>query len=83
VGVAFRVDRHESSASESVELLDGGEQAYPRMLLAIARAQRDVHLEALVEVDGGRHQSGCREAGSGAAGRRTSPWHCGLQAMLR
>jgi len=28
-----------------VELLDGGEQAYPRMLLAIARAQRSVHLE--------------------------------------
>jgi cardiolipin synthase len=26
-------------------LLDGGEQAYPRMLLAIARAQRHVHLE--------------------------------------
>jgi cardiolipin synthase len=45
VGVALTVDRHESSASESVELLDGGEQAYPRMLLAIARAQRDVHLE--------------------------------------
>ena len=30
---------------ESVELLDGGEQAYPRMLLAIALAQRSVHLE--------------------------------------
>ncbi len=28
-----------------MELLDGGEQAYPRMLLAIARAQRSVHLE--------------------------------------
>jgi cardiolipin synthase len=28
-----------------VELLDGGKQAYPRMLLAIARAQRSVHLE--------------------------------------
>jgi cardiolipin synthase len=26
-------------------LLDGGEQAYPRMLLAIARARRTVHLE--------------------------------------
>ncbi len=34
-----------ASAPESVELLDGGEQAYPRMLLAIARAQRSVHLE--------------------------------------
>jgi len=45
VGVALTVDRRESSASESVELLDGGEQAYPRMLLAIGRAQRDVHLE--------------------------------------
>jgi cardiolipin synthase A/B len=30
---------------ESAELLDGGEQAYPRMLLAIAQAQRHVHLE--------------------------------------
>jgi cardiolipin synthase len=28
-----------------VELLDGGEQAYPRMLLAIAQAQRSVYLE--------------------------------------
>lgn len=26
-------------------MLDGGDQAYPRMLLAIARAQRSVHLE--------------------------------------
>jgi phosphatidylserine/phosphatidylglycerophosphate/cardiolipin synthase-like enzyme/fatty acid desaturase len=34
-----------ASAPESVEMLDGGEQAYPRMLLAIARAQRSVHLE--------------------------------------
>lgn len=32
-------------ASESVDLLDGGEQAYPRMLLAIARAKRSVYLE--------------------------------------
>jgi cardiolipin synthase A/B len=36
-----------SSASglESVALLDGGAEAYPRMLLAIAGAQRTVHLE--------------------------------------
>lgn len=34
-----------TSAPESVELLDGGKQAYPRMLLAISRAQRTVHLE--------------------------------------
>lgn len=34
-----------SAAPESVELLDGGAQAYPRMLLAIERAQRSVHLE--------------------------------------
>jgi cardiolipin synthase len=33
------------SAPEAVELLDGGEQAYPRMLLAIARAKQSVHLE--------------------------------------
>jgi hypothetical protein len=83
VGVAFRVDRRESSASESVELLDGGEQAYPRMLLAIARAQWDVHLEALVEVDGGRHQSGRCKPETAQSGHRTSLWHRGLQAMLR
>ena len=29
----------------SVDLLDGGEQAYPRMLLAIEQAQSSVHLE--------------------------------------
>src|SRR5512133_2019041 len=34
-----------TAAAESVELLDGGRQAYPRMLLAIARAQSSVHLE--------------------------------------
>lgn len=45
MGVALTIDSRESSASESVELLDGGEQAYPRMLLAIERAQRNVHLE--------------------------------------
>ncbi|MHC4984205.1 MAG: phospholipase D-like domain-containing protein [Planctomycetota bacterium] len=43
--VALAVDRRPVFAPESVELLDGGEQAYPRMLLAIARAQRSVHLE--------------------------------------
>jgi cardiolipin synthase A/B len=34
-----------TSAPESMALLDGGDQAYPRMLLAIARAQRSVYLE--------------------------------------
>ena len=34
-----------SSAPESVALLDGGDQAYPRMLQAIERAKRNVHLE--------------------------------------
>ena len=29
----------------SVQLLDGGEQAYPRMLEAIAKARTSVHLE--------------------------------------
>jgi cardiolipin synthase len=43
--VALTVDRRPASAPESVELLDGGAQAYPRMLLAIARAKRSVHLE--------------------------------------
>lgn len=32
-------------ALESVDLLDGGQQAYPRMLAAIAGARRSVHLE--------------------------------------
>jgi cardiolipin synthase len=32
-------------APESVALLDGGEEAYPRMLLAIEEAKRRVHLE--------------------------------------
>jgi hypothetical protein len=32
-------------APEAVVLLDGGAEGYPRMLLAIARAQRTVHLE--------------------------------------
>ena len=35
-----------SQLPESVALLDGGKQAYPRMLLAIAKARRTVHLEA-------------------------------------
>ena len=34
-----------ASKPESVELLDGGGQVYPRMLTAIARARRTVHLE--------------------------------------
>jgi len=41
--LALRTAR--ASAPESVELLDGGKQAYPRMLLAIAGARRTVHLE--------------------------------------
>ncbi|MBI2571974.1 MAG: cardiolipin synthase B [Candidatus Schekmanbacteria bacterium] len=43
--VALTVDGGLVAAAESVELLDGGAQAYPRMLLAIARARRTVHLE--------------------------------------
>ena len=35
-----------SPVAESVALLDGGKQAYPRMLLAIEQARRTVHLEA-------------------------------------
>jgi cardiolipin synthase len=34
-----------AGAPETVELLDGGEQAYPRMLQAISGARRSVHLE--------------------------------------
>jgi len=40
-----RIDGRSVFAPESVELLDGGEQAYPRMLAAIALATRSVHLE--------------------------------------
>lgn len=42
---AFTADGSAASAPESMELLDGGEQAYPRMLQAIALARRSVHLE--------------------------------------
>lgn len=42
---ALKTDSGSVSTPESIELLDGGEQAYPRMLLAIERAQHDVHLE--------------------------------------
>jgi cardiolipin synthase len=38
---------------ESVELLDGGEQAYPRMLAAIASAMRTVHLQVYAFAPGG------------------------------
>ncbi len=41
----FTTDQSASSPPESVELLDGGAQAYPRMLQAIARARSSVHLE--------------------------------------
>jgi cardiolipin synthase len=43
--LALHADNGPPSASELVELLDGGEQAYPRMLRAIALAKRRVHLE--------------------------------------
>lgn len=42
--IALIVDRG-SRVVESVELLDGGQQAYPRMLAAIAGAARSVHLQ--------------------------------------
>lgn len=44
--VTLTLDGRAASAPESIELLDGGAQAYPRMLLAIAGAQRNVHLQA-------------------------------------
>ena len=43
--VALSIGGGSSIAPESVHLLDGGEQAYPRMLEAIARATSSVHLE--------------------------------------
>jgi cardiolipin synthase len=45
IGVASAAAVRPVSAPESVELLDGGGQAYPRMLRAIAQATRRVHLE--------------------------------------
>ncbi len=53
---------------ESLELLDGGEHAYPRMLQAIGRADRRVHLEAYAFAPSG---VGARfiDALAGAAGR--------------
>jgi cardiolipin synthase len=45
VTIALRTDENTSVAPESVELLDGGGQAYPRMLAAIEQAQRSIHLE--------------------------------------
>lgn len=44
-GVALAVDTHTASEPESLQLLDGGGQAYPRMLLAIAEARSSVHLQ--------------------------------------
>lgn len=43
--VVLRAAGSAAATPESVELLDGGEQAYPRMLAAIANASRSVHLE--------------------------------------
>jgi cardiolipin synthase len=43
--IALRTSSAVTTAPESVALLDGGGQAYPRMLLAIEKAQRTIHLE--------------------------------------
>ena len=45
MNTALRTEGIASTAPESVELLDGGAQAYPRMLVAIEQAQRSIHLE--------------------------------------
>ncbi|MCX4239228.1 phospholipase D-like domain-containing protein [Paraliomyxa miuraensis] len=45
MSVALAVEVPSASTKESVELLDGGDQAYPRMLSAIAHARRSVDLE--------------------------------------
>jgi len=42
-----------AGAPESVALLDGGEQTYPRMLAAIARATRSIHLEVYAFAEAG------------------------------
>ena len=61
---AIRSELTLDAAAESVHLLDGGGQAYPRMLLAIARAQRSVHLEAYAFAASG-------------VGVRFAGWPCG------
>ena len=48
MGVNLTADELTFASTESVYLLDGGEQAYPRMHLAIERARRYVHLEVYV-----------------------------------
>jgi cardiolipin synthase len=60
--------RRPTYPSESVELLDGGRQAYPRMLLAISRAQRSVHLEVYAFAPAGVGASFIEALGQ-AAGR--------------
>jgi cardiolipin synthase len=45
MSVAVMAGSRTISARESVTLLDGGEQTYPRMLLGVARAARWVHME--------------------------------------
>ncbi len=64
----FTADDSAASPPESVELLDGGAQAYPRMLRAIALARRSVHLEVYAFAPSG---VGARfvEALAGAAAR--------------
>ena len=43
--IAVETEGAATDAPESVDLLDGGGQAYPRMLAAIAQARRSIHLE--------------------------------------
>jgi cardiolipin synthase len=44
-GVVLEVGESPAAARESVELLDGGDRAYPPMLSAIAHARRSIDLE--------------------------------------
>jgi len=45
MNVALQSKHTAAGAPESVVLLDGGGQAYPRMLMAIERARQTIHLE--------------------------------------
>lgn len=68
VSVRLAIGGGPSSQPESVVLLDGGAEAYPRMLLAIERAQRTVTLEVYTFAPSG---VGSRfVAALGAAARR-------------
>jgi cardiolipin synthase len=51
--LVLKVEAPTASTPESVELLDGGKVAYPRMLSAIAAARHSIHLEVYAFANAG------------------------------